>query len=372
MTMTESQFYPKKIYIEKQSLSFPLTKKILKKARQVPVEVIKNSSELIERLNASRDPVSEGKELLLLTRQSGEFVKPCPCTPHHIGCNYFIINSAMNCPLNCTYCILQHYLTNPLVTVFVNTDDLWNQLDLFLSRQRKRILRIGTGELTDSLALDHITEHSQECISYFKKKTHVLFEIKTKTVNIGNILKAKPAENIIVAWSLNSPIIARDEEKGCPSIEERIAASRILALKGFRVAFHFDPLILYPGWEEGYAWTVHRLFREVPVSQIAWISLGSFRFPPGLKPIIKKRFPATQIIYEEFIRGKDGKYRYFKPHRLKQYKTIMDFIKKGRGGAVPIYLCMESRNIWKEVLNKKPKGKETVETLISLPFGSIR
>ncbi len=366
--MIESDYTPQKIFIERNSLDFALTKRIIKNTSRVPKEIIDNPHELIEDLKVTRNAIQEGKKYLLLTKQRGEFVKPCPCTPHYIGCNYFIINLELNCPLDCSYCILQHYLSNPLITVHVNLKDLWRELDIFCNKNRKRAFRIGTGELGDSLALDHMTEISKDLISYFRGKRNVYFELKTKTTNIRNVLNQEPADNIVISWSLNSSKMALELERGAPEVEERVYAARRVLEKGFRVGFHFDPLIRYPGWEQDYEELIKMLMKTIEPGRIAWMSLGSLRFPPLLKSIIKKRFPKTKIFYDEFIKGKDGKFRYFKPLRIELYKEIISFIKKNGGSDVPLYFCMESEALWREVMRWVPKGKKEVERSLFLPF----
>ncbi|MFC2165125.1 radical SAM protein [Acidobacteriota bacterium] len=366
--MSEPGYYPRKVFVEKGSLKFPLTERILNALAHIPTETIQSPEEVITHFKEMRDPVGEGKKHLLITQQKGEFIKPCPCTPGYLGCNYFIINVDLNCPLDCSYCILQLYLSNPLITVHVNTDELWGQLDSFLSANPNRFLRIGTGELGDSLVLDHITQRSTELMDYFRSVPSALFELKTKTANIDNILSAPSAENIVVAWSLNAEKIADKEERGAPSIKERLAAAQVVSKRGFPVAFHFDPLILYPGWEDGYEEVIDALFTAINADRIAWISLGSLRFPHPLKEIIKKRSPDSRIVYEELIRGEDGKLRYFKPLRFQLYSTVVDKIQDRAGDRVPLYFCMESGEIWRKVLKKEIKGKETIEYYLSLPF----
>jgi len=210
--MIDINKFPEKIFIEKSSFEYPLTRSILKKLDHVPFKVIENIQALEADLKMSQDPVGKGKHYLLLTRQKGDFVKPCPCTPLYLGCNCYIINPDLNCPLDCSYCILQHYLASPIVTVHVNTDKLWLQLDSFLQHNR-RPLRIGTGELGDSLVLDHLTGRSRELIKYFRQKRSALFELKTKTVNIKNIMDTEPADNIIIAWSLNAERSHKQKKK---------------------------------------------------------------------------------------------------------------------------------------------------------------
>jgi len=150
-------YSPEKVFIDSAALSYPLTGKILEKLPDVPAEVVPDATDLAAWPAMGPDPVGEGKKYLHLAVQKGGFVKPCPCTPGYIGCNYFIVNAGLNCPLDCSYCILQDYLAGPFVTVFVNLDDLWRQLDVFIARLRGGTCRIGTGELTDSLVLDPLT-----------------------------------------------------------------------------------------------------------------------------------------------------------------------------------------------------------------------
>lgn len=367
--MDESLFFPQKIYVVRGSEKLPLTRRILERAAHVPAEFIEEPQSLIQEIKTSRDPIAKGKKYLLVTEQKGGYVKPCPCTPKYIGCNYFIINAELNCPLDCTYCILQLYLDNPMLTVHANTDHLWQHLDDFLRKTHPRIIRIGTGELGDSLALDHITGRSKDLIPYFSSRRNALFELKTKTVNIRNILELKPPENTVIAWSLNSNKLAQEEEKGAPPVPQRIEAARLVSRSGYRVAFHFDPLIHHKGWEDGYAEVVDNLLTRVDPKKIAWISLGSLRFPPALKPVIRRRFPLTKIIYEEFTLGRDKKLRYPKPLRLKLFNRVFEGIRKAGGGNVPVYFCMESRDIWTIIQKKTPRSRREVERLLTLPLG---
>jgi spore photoproduct lyase len=361
-----------KIFVDEDALSFPLTRRILHHCPDAPRQIVRRKAEIEDELASSSDPVGEGKRYLHLSRQKGAFVKPCPCTPFYLGCNYFIINAALNCPLDCSYCILQLYLSNPVITIYANLEDLWRELDAFLRQRREKFVRIGTGELSDSLALDPLTQTSKEFIAYFRKKGRALFELKTKTVNIAGILAASPAENIILSWSLNSERIAREEERGAPSVADRIEAARLVSERGFPVGFHFDPLILYPGWGEDYARVVENLLTAVKPSRVRWISLGSLRFPAALKSIVEKRFPRTRIIYGEMIQGRDKKLRYFKPLRLELYQKVLGFIKYWGGGRIPVYFCMEDAEVWREAIKKSPRRKEEVELILSPRMGDSK
>ncbi len=361
-------FLPEKIFAEAKSLDYSLGQKILAHLQNVPLILIRSPREkrdLREDISAAPDPLRRGKRYLWLTTQKGKFIKPCPCTPGYIGCNYFVINLYLGCPLDCTYCILQSYLADPWISVRVNLEDLWVELDGFFKKRESRYLRLGTGELGDSLALDHITGLSSDLISYFRKWPNADFELKTKTTNIQKILDIDPPQNTVVSWSLNTEKIARDEESGAPSPMARLEAAEKIAARGFRVGFHFDPLIIHPGWKSGYAETISVLLKTIPPSRIAWISLGSFRFPPFLKRIIRLRFPGSRIICGEFIPGRDGKSRYFRPLRTELYRYVAGLIQKNGGERIPLYVCMENARIWEDVMGWKPRGKSALESTLS-------
>ena len=223
----------------------------------------------------------------------------------------------------------------------------------------------------DSLVLDHLTDRSRSLISYYRGKPNAFFELKTKTINIANVLKEKPEDNIIVSWSLNALSAARSEEKGAPPVGKRIEAAREVSRHGFRVGFHFDPLLIhFPGWKEGYASVIEELFASIDAEKIAWISLGALRFPPSLKPAMQQRFPKSRILLEEFIQGKDGKYRYFKPLRMELFewvgeKSQVKVAGKKPYSALPVY---GKPGNMEEIFWGKIKGKEDVERHLTLPL----
>jgi spore photoproduct lyase len=283
-----------------------------------------------------------------------------------VSCGYTVINLHLNCPLDCAYCILQGYLANPVLTVHVNLGDLWAELDAALASARsRRALRYGTGELGDSLALDPLTGCADELMAYFRARPPAVLELKTKTTNIESILRAGPAENIVVSWSLNSSRAAEADEKDAPLVADRLAAAAKVQGHGWRVGFHFDPLVRYAGWQEDYSRVIHGLFRAVDPARVAWISLGSLRFPAGLKPLIQKRFPETRLFFEELVRGMDGKLRYFRPLRTELYRFVLDEILRTAGRPVPVYLCMESVEVWGDVFKKNPGGKAALAGFLS-------
>jgi len=345
----------KKIFVEQEVADLPLTRAMLKRAAAIPVEIIKGHH--LPDLDGQPYPqnLSQGKQNLLICRNLGHFFKPCPGTREYRCCDYQVINIGMNCPMDCVYCILQAYLNSPWLTVFVNVDDLLRELGTALAQEPHRFWRIGTGEFTDSMALDQLTGLSKTLVPFIGQQPRAVLELKTKSAAIANLQGLAHGNRTITAWSLNSPAIMRGEEWRTATLEERLGAAVQCAEWGYRLAFHFDPIIDHPGWQEGYAETIDQLFRLVPKESIAWISLGALRFLPPLKQIATGRFPHSRFFAEEFVLGLDGKYRYFRSRRVELYRHLHGLIKAQAAPSTCLYLCMESDEIWREVFGFCPE-----------------
>lgn len=258
--------------------------------------------------------------------------------------------------MDCAYCILQTYFHPPVLQYFVNQEELFGELNQVFQSKRPPFHRIGTGEFTDSMIWEPWTGLSRTLVAYFAQQDQVVLELKTKSSAVENLRGLKHNKKTIVAWSLNPPAMIRSEERGTASVRARLRAAAQCEAWGYPLAFHFDPLILYEDWEKDYKRLVRRLFSSVSARNVAWISLGSFRFMPSLKPIIQKRFKKSRIVYGEFISGLDGKMRYFKPLRIELYRSIVAWIRE-LAPDVTIYLCMEDHDAWEKALGFVPEDR---------------
>ena len=256
--------------------------------------------------------------------------------------------------MDCSYCYLQDYLSdNASLKVFSNIGDLIDEADRTLRRHRGLFFRIGTGEITDSLALEPYTGIVREIIPYFAEQSNVLLELKTKSDCVDNLLDLDPKGRIVVAWSMNPrPVIERDEH-GTASFAERLAAARRCQEAGYRLGFHFDPMIEYPDWENDYQPMVEEIFATVDWRRVSWLSLGVLRETPGLKRVMRQRFPQTRLLAGEQVPCPDGKLRYFQPQRIQMYRKMVQWIRRF-APTVQIYLCMESKEIWQKVFGFFP------------------
>ena len=361
-------YQPEIIFLEEGVLEYPLAREVLSRLPEVPRQEFRDISILMEQMKSSQyDVFGEEKKRLALSHFKGSFLKKCPgISPGMVCCNYYIVNLAKNCIYDCSYCFLQDFLgNNPMQMAYVNVEDLLGELEEEFKQYPDRNFRVGTGELTDSLALDAIIPYTNFLLPFFNKQSNAVLELKTKSVQIVNLMNHSDPTNIIVSWSLNPQAIIDLEEKGTPSLVQRLEAARACLNKGYRVGFHFDPIILIPGWEEAYLQLVNMVCNIIPISKIEWVSLGSFRYRPNLKSVIKNRHPETRLFTSEHQPSKDGKFRYLRPLRNRAYETIRSYL-KSRSEELNIYLCMETREIWEGVTGKTPRSDKKMDQFFDL------
>jgi spore photoproduct lyase len=284
------------------------------------------------------------KKIKYIKKVKRPVVRPCPCAVDHISCNYVVISHILGCPYNCSYCFLHTFYGKDEIVVYDNADDILLQVSNY-TRAAKNPLRIGTGQFSDSLALDKETGLSRRLIEFFADQEKHLLELKTKSAEIDHLLDLDHKGKTVFAWSVNPEKIVRSEELGAVSLADRLKAAKRCAKAGYPVAFHFDPLIFYAGWDKDYKGVVDLIFSEIGPKEIAWISLGALRYPPELKDIVEERFPHSRITLGELSIGEDGKMRYFKPIRMEIFQKMNKLIRSHSKKAY-VYLCMESAEVW--------------------------
>lgn len=296
---------------------------------------------------------STKKKIKRIKRVKRPIIRPCPCAAHHVSCGYVVVSHILGCPYNCSYCFLHTFYGKDEIVVYDREDDIIAQLSNYM-REAKGPLRIGTGQYSDSLALDKETGLSQRLIELFAEQERHLLELKTKSAEVDHLLDLDHKGRTVFAWSVNPEIIVKSDEIGSVSLAHRISGAKKCVEAGYSVAFHFDPIIFYTGWDKDYKEVVDLIFSEINPENIAWISLGALRFQPELKDIVKERFPHSRITFEELEVGKDGKMRYFRPIRIELFKKMQEFI-RSHAKECYVYLCMENLDIWKaaKIQNQK-------------------
>jgi spore photoproduct lyase len=350
------------VYVEHGCADSTLATRILDALpRDVPVTHVADSREATRPAFGLPDPFGAGKRRLVIARRKTPFLMPCPAGSSKFACcGYLVLTLASNCPMDCSYCFLQEYLAdNPAFQVYANYADSFGELDRLCDNARGRSFRVGTGELADSLAFDSLTGISRDLIDFFAARENLTLELKTKTDEIENLLDVDPRGRVLVSWTLSPYAVYRSSEHLTASPSARIAAARAVLDAGYRVAFHFDPLIAYPDAERDYLLLIDELLDVIPPKHISFISMGGLRMTPRLRSAARSRFPNDPMLCGEDVLASDVRFRTFTPLRLSLYRALAERFKKV-GAEIPAYLCMEPASVHEHVFGAVPARPATI------------
>lgn len=307
---------------------------------------------------AGRDDVPESarnRRNVVVDAPRGRVVSRCPGSRGQECCNYLTVDLYIGCSIGCSYCIMQSYLNYAPLVVQADPYPAVQEIRRLAEQNADRMVRVGSGEVGDSLLLDPAFRLSEEIICAVADLPNVRFESKTKTDFVDHLLSIPAKGGAVIGFSVNpEPIVRAEEGTAAPTADRLRAASRALEA-GFRVAFHFDPVIRSGARTPEDALRAYadladqiaRLCANVP-DRIAWVSLGTVRFTPGLRSRIADR----PYLYDEFVPCPDGKYRYIQRERVRIYTDLYQRLR--RWADIPVYLCMESRAVWRRVTGSLP------------------
>jgi spore photoproduct lyase len=326
--------------------------------RTIPHRRLKELKEIEELAARQKEEpakaVRRGKFNVALSPYKGRIVEDCPASRGMRCCRYRVINLISGCPIDCSYCILQGYLNRPTIFIYPELEKIFAEVDAELAADWEYPPRYGTGELSDSLALDHITGFSRDLVEFFGSRQKNWFEFKTKSTCVDNLCElAPPPPNILVSWSVNPQVVIDTEESGAPGLDQRLSAAARVQDAGYHLGFHFDPIFYFSGWEEAYREVVEKIYQVARPDKIAWISLGCLRFSPWMAPYFTERFAGHPLLAGEFFPvPPDGKYRYPQPVRIEIYRKVYEWI-RSFDKQVYVYLCMESAAVYRWALGRE-------------------
>ncbi len=307
------------------------------------------------------DPDKDGGCRLLLAKQRGRFLKLCPGYQGSNCCAYFILHVINGCPFSCTYCALGAVINSPFLTIYANTEDLEAELERNVFNPHTKIHRVGTGQFSDSLALDYIAGISPYLVELFASKAKGFLELKSKSNRVHHLLGLDHGYRTIVSFSLSLPQIVEQEEGGTASLVERLKAAATVQEHGYRVGLHFDPLVEVEEWKRRYNEVVEMIDDLLDPEAIVWVSLGTLRLDKTLRYRMRTWNPSTTLDLAELQKGYDGRFRYLPELRFKMYSELTSRLRRY---GLPVYLCMEASRYWKKALGWEPRTPLDVKGLL--------
>jgi spore photoproduct lyase len=326
------------IFVEKDLSSHPQVEFILKKLNSLPVHWIDRYDDYWGKFKKpylhKRDSLS-----LFLANKKGQLVKK---TPDAYGINrgdhYYFIH-AFNCIYECQYCYLQGHFKTPDIVLFLNHQDILDEMQSIVNRSQDEVW-FHAGEYSDSLALTHLTGELPLYFDFFKNNQNAFLELRSKSVNVRELVKLAPLPNVVVSFSLSPDEIAREIDLKTPSIKARLKAMEELSGLGFKLGIHFDPIIIKPNVLAHYSSLIGQM-KERHLLDAEYISLGVVRFTENVYHEVKNNYPESIIFGEKMIKSFDEKLRYIRPVRLKILNEIQTMLMESGVLKEKIYFCME-------------------------------
>ncbi len=334
----------KKIFIEKEIENHPSTLNILSYFPKLPAVKIDNYRDFFE---AVKKPYLQKRDNLniFIAKKKGQLIKEAPAAyGTQSGKHYYFIH-AYNCIYECSYCYLQGYFHSPDLVLFINYEEIANEITKLSKENPKQVLWFHAGEFSDSLALSHLTKEIPFYFNLFKNLPNSFLELRTKSVNIKEIINELPLKNIITTFSLSPSHSIREHDLKTPNLKSRLHAIKSLIELNFPIGIHLDPIIYSPHFENEYRELIIELYEILKnrMHLLHYISLGVVRFTKDVYRQMELNYPTDSLLASEFIKGEDNKIRYPLPMRRYLLQKIKSIAIEQGIEENKLYFCMEDQ-----------------------------
>ncbi|MFW5842357.1 MAG: radical SAM protein, partial [Spirochaetota bacterium] len=232
-----------KIYLQDAAAESVYTDRLLAALPEVPLFRIADKSEI--------PPEDLTMRTIYLHQAPQATFGTCPGSKGHRCCNYRTVDIYEGCPIGCSYCIMRSYLNFAPISINVALEQEIRAIRREALRDPTRPLRVGTGEVGDSLLYDALTGISGDLVRGLADLANVHLELKTKTASVGHLLGIEEKGNAVIGFSVNPELLAK-EQGTAATMEGRLAAALRASEAGYRLALHFDPIIAVEGWRDAY------------------------------------------------------------------------------------------------------------------------
>lgn len=308
------------IYIEKEALKYSLTKEILERFKNSIKIEIDDYKEVFSRNNQNFELQKKSPKLILAVKKDRYLYEGAIVCESFGNENFYYISSVINCIYDCEYCYLQGVYSSGNIVIFVNIDDMFEEVKKELE---KRSMYICISYDTDLLALEGMTSLVKKWYKFTKENTNLKIELRTKSANIKIFDKLEPNPNFIIAWTLSPKEFVEKYELRTATLEQRIVAAKTLIEKGWSVRICFDPIINIKDFEYKYGKLVDMTFKEIESSKILDVSMGTFRISKEYLKRMRKNREGSLILNYPFTCN-NGVYSYSEDKN----KEMLDYMKE--------------------------------------------
>lgn len=286
------------IYLEKAAKHDRLAQEILQKFPNSNLIEIDSYKEIFNRKRQDWR-LQKAAPKLILARKKDDFLYPgSRFTPSFDNYNFFYNTLMMNCIYDCHYCYLQGMYPSANVVCFTNLEDYFTATDQYLSRHSQIYLSISYD--TDLLAFEGLFPYTARWIEYASGKKNLLIEVRTKSANFKAIQEYEPQKNIILAWTLSPQTVIERYETKTPSLKARLSSIQEALSCGWPVRLCFDPMLIFDGWEDAYSELFATVRKEIDLSRVKDISIGTFRMNSDFYKELREARTDSDLVHFPF------------------------------------------------------------------------
>jgi ParB/RepB/Spo0J family partition protein len=358
---------PSEIIINNTVIDDPITQHFISKCPGVPVKYVTDSKastikaasdELTQTSHDMLSLINAGKRVVFISPASASMVDKFVMDDPRMMCPEFdrVKFASNGCYYKCDWCFLKAtYRANQnFINVHVEYDKIKKQLAAYIKKAGRPVM-FDSGELADSLAMEHLTKAGQEFIPWFGQQENGYLYMLTKSANVDDILKLEHNKHTIITWSINADLVSRQFEIGAPTFRERLNAAKEVQKAGYPIRLRLDPIIPIPQWKHHYSGAIKKIYEELKPERI---TLGTLRFEEILynmrntifnSPELKKLANSLQpMLPEQAIAGGKtsvGKYSFSEEQRIEMFNFAIGEIRK-YAPDVTIALCKETEAVW--------------------------
>lgn len=316
------------IYIEKEALDLPQTKKILEKFKNTKPIIIDNYKNIFDKDLTNLDI----KKSLILANLKSKAVTEAPSGYGHTLSSFFF-KTWLNCVYDCSYCYLKGAFKNENMVLFLNYEDIKKEIsekiDCLQCLQPETTHWFYSWDYSDIVWIDNLSWFCSEFIPFFEEfGENIMMEIRTKSSNIKPFLDLWfVPKNTEISFSLNPQILIEKYEKWTSSLEKRVEAINILLEKWFKVWVRFLPILPVKNWKEIYSEFIEYIEKNIDMSKIYSSFASGLLYTKKDYNKILQKYPELDILYMLELENGDF-YRESKHFRNEVYEMFKKLDKR--------------------------------------------
>jgi spore photoproduct lyase len=239
-----NQWVPNEIIVHETVINDPVTVNILSQCPNVPVTYVGNgrAENVVQASNTIKcagrtmlNKIIAGKQIVFIAPAPG-VVDEFKIKDDRLLCPHFerLKLASNGCFYMCDWCYLKltYRAQRPFITVRAEYDKIKNQLKRRLRKSSTSVM-FNSGELADSLSMEHLTGAMREFIPWFGLSGNGYLFMLTKSDNVDGILSLPHNGHTIIAWSINNEAVSRQFEIGAPDFDQRLEAAYKVQQAGY-------------------------------------------------------------------------------------------------------------------------------------------